>query len=72
MEKEFFDFEDWDELDIAICQYYNCRLNKDINQFNKGSEFEMITMDYSRGIITLYKEGDKSYTFPLILSIGEA
>lgn len=74
MEKEFFEYEDWDPLDTLVLCFYNCILLKQIGIFPPGTYVASITMDYEKGYISIYKnieDSDTEYKYKLKLSIGD-
>ncbi len=72
MEKEFFKWEDWDQMDTLVLCFYNCTILKTIGIFQPGMHVDSITMDYAEGRISVYVESlDTEYTYQLNLSIGD-
>jgi hypothetical protein len=65
MEKEWFDWESWDELDTVCSLFINCTLKRDIGPFKTGKKFDCITVDYSQGFL-----GIQEMRFQLTLVIG--
>lgn len=49
IESEFFVFEGWEESDFLCVQFNNCTLIKDINDWKKGTKFEVIILDHKYG-----------------------
>lgn len=74
MEKELFDWENWDELSTCTLQFYNCSLRVPVGQFSVGTKFETICLSFEEGVMTLYPDGnkpDETFQFKLKLSVGE-
>lgn len=72
MEKEFFKWEDWDQIDTLVLGFNNCTILKEIGIFQPGMHVDYITMDYSEGRISIYSEDlDTEYSYQLNLSIGD-
>lgn len=35
MEKQLFDWKDWDEMDFLVVEFYNCTFNTDVGKYKK-------------------------------------
>ena len=51
MEKEIFEWEEWDEISYATLQFYNCTIIKDFGPLKKEKQFETITIDFDAGLL---------------------
>lgn len=51
MEKQLFDWKDWDEMDFLVVEFYN----SDVGKYKKGDKVSSILMDYSNGIIKILR-----------------
>lgn len=56
MEKELFNWEEWEQIDTLIVSFDKCVLNKDCGSWKKGSMLDKILMDYEHGKMTFYLE----------------
>lgn len=72
MEKEFFKWEDWDQVDTLALIFYGCTLIKQIGEYPPGYEADSITVDYERGCISIYNDDTNTRKkYKLNLSIGD-
>ena len=44
MEKQFFDWEEWDQYDILWLEFFACTLKVDMGPFKAGTRVERINM----------------------------
>lgn len=72
MEKELFEWKEWDPMDTLVLCFYNCTLIKQIGKFPPGFQTSAITMDYEEGKISIYLEdSDTTVSYKLNLGIGD-
>jgi hypothetical protein len=72
MEREFFTWENWDQLDTACLAFYDCTLIKDIGSHKVGEQFKVIDVDFQRGKLSLVSQkGDVIDEYNLGLVIKE-
>ena len=69
MHSELFKSTGWDDVDIFIFQYYDVELLTPIGNFSMGSKFEVATIDYEHGCLTLWNSETESYKYNLKLII---
>lgn len=71
MEKELFDWTDWDQLDTASFSFHQCVLRKDIGGLRSGMAVDCISVDYERGKMDFYsyERDDPFATFKLGLVV---
>lgn len=53
MERDLFDWQEWDTLANGSTVYYDCTLRKHIGDFAPGTVFKRIVVDYGRERISL-------------------
>ena len=71
MEKQLFDWKNWDENDVGIYIFYDCTLNIDIGRHIKGSQIPSIYMDYQNGIMQFQNDdGMATDKFKLSLTVS--
>lgn len=56
MEREFFDWDNWDELDVTALQFYNCVMKKDVGPIKSGDKINCIAVDFQHGYMIFYNE----------------
>lgn len=71
MEKQLFDWKDWDEMDFLVVEFYNCTFNTDVGKYKKGDKVSSILMDYSNGTIKIYENLDTCVEYELSFLIHE-
>jgi len=72
MERQLFEWENWDEVDVAFLQFYQCKLIVDIGPYKKGDMLSCIAINYQDGVLEVYSDdGEAIYRQKLILSLGE-
>lgn len=72
MEKELFDWDNWDQLDTGCFQFYPCTLKVDIGNQEAGAIIPVITINIEKGFIQLNSEsGDVIETLKLHFRVGE-
>ena len=49
MEKQVFDWEDYDEVDTAVFNFYDCTLKAQIGKYVVGSIFSSICVNFDEG-----------------------
>jgi len=68
MEKQLFDWEGWDDVDVACYQFYKVKLKVKIGNFEPNTEFDSAMVDYQKGLLCLYLK-EESYDFHLTLNV---
>ena len=58
MEKEYFDWDGWDQMEIMDFLFYNVKFVKDLGCFKKGEEFGSLILSYEKGIIEAYNKDE--------------
>ena len=64
MEKELFDWKEWDLIDTACFAFYQVTLKVPIDRFPIGTQFEIANIDYEEGkveFINFEKDGRPNY-----------
>lgn len=69
MEKQLFNFVEFDVLDTAVFQFYEITLNQDIEEFVIGDKFNAAIVDYEHATMTLYRGEDK-WKYKLTFLVG--
>ena len=54
MEKQWFDWEDWDQIDMMVFGFHNCVLKTQIGPFYMGMVIPYVEINYEEGKIVLY------------------
>lgn len=49
-------WEGWDEGDMNVTIFYNVEFYEDFGIFKKGEKFNIISIDYNKGIIQSYND----------------
>lgn len=73
MERQLFEWKDWDSLDDHAClQFANCRLKVKIGRFDIGDTIATIVLNYEKGRMDFYApEGNEPMaSFELLLTVG--
>ncbi len=73
MEKQLFSWEEFEDVNSACFNFYNCILKEDIGEYKEGESFDIINVDFEKGRIELYnnESGDIEAQFELKLEIGD-
>lgn len=72
MERELFDWENWDSLDTAAMMFYNATLKRDIGPHKVGDKFPSIELDFDYGFVRLYDNNDQILgKYRISLTVGE-
>ena len=58
MEKQLFDWISWDELD-TVEMFYEVTLKIDIGEYKAGTAFDYAAVDYEKGLLEFYDDGDE-------------
>lgn len=66
MEKQLFDWENWDTVDTMVFQFYNCVLKKDIGSHKVNDPIDYIVVNYEDGYLEI-----KDVKYPLTLNVSE-
>lgn len=70
MEKELFDWKDWDEMDTLAVYFYECVFKKPIGKFKEGDLVDGIFMEFNKGYMTI-NNGDEEVKYKMTLSFDE-
>ncbi len=62
MEKQLFDWEEYDENDTADFMFYKVTLKQDIGLYKKGTQLNYVLFNYQTGILTI---NDDKFQFSL-------
>lgn len=54
MEKDLFDWDGWDLIDMNHMQYYNVKLKVPIGLHPRGAKFDVATIDFNNGTLKFY------------------
>ena len=68
MEQQLFTWEQWDIIDTAHFQFYDCVLKVDIGNFKARQCFSVMEINYGKGELIIW-EGEDEHTFKLKLQI---
>lgn len=60
MEGEYFDYEEYDQLDDSLFLFIDCVLKKDIGHHKVGEKLDQITIDYFTGNVQIWKDVEYS------------
>lgn len=60
MEREFFTWNGWDQLDTMCFVFYDCTLIKDIGTHKVGEQFKVIDVDFEKGKLTLLSKSGET------------
>lgn len=71
MERQLFEWKNWDQLDVAALQFYDCTLKVDIGGgYKKGDSVKSIVVDFNEGFLAIYDdEGKEVYKAKLKMSL---
>ncbi len=53
MEKQIFDWGDFNVVDDGHYIFYNCTLKQDIGKYKKGEKWDYISINYETGELTI-------------------
>lgn len=71
MEKQWFEWREWDQLDAFIVLFMDCTLIADVGPYKAGQMFDSITMNYEDGTIQFRKTDSETdyedFHFSLVL-----
>lgn len=70
MEKELFDWKDWDG-DPESMTFYNVILKRQIGDFPVGTKFSSATILFTKGILQLWDYDSLANEFSLHYQVGE-
>lgn len=73
IEREYFTWEGWDEMDTSCLYFYNCELIRDIADIPKGTKVPGIHCDHQKSLMQIHLDEDcKDYrVFKISYQIGE-
>lgn len=69
MEQELFSWNEYDIVDTAAFNFYECVLKEDIRRYKKGTSIDCIFIDYGKGIMEFHDGGDILDSFELSLTV---
>jgi hypothetical protein len=75
MEKELFDWEEWDQADGPTGTadvFYKVKLKVRVGGYSPGSTFDQAVVDTIHGVLTLYDGFQEAGKWRLHLQLGEA
>lgn len=56
IEEEIFDWEDWDEVDVGVMQYYDVTFKQDFGPFKQGEQHSGVALSLTKCQLTAYDE----------------
>lgn len=56
MESKIFNYEEYDQIDEMLCNYYKVVFKKDFGCFKDGEQHYCISIDYKLGYIGLFDD----------------
>ena len=72
MEKEWFDWEEWEQVDNFILQFLNCTIKKPFGPYNVGDKVAVICIAFDSGVIECYNNTENSEEDPFIPIVSYA
>ena len=70
IEKQLFDWKEWDDLDTIDMVFYDVTLKAKIGKFEAGTKFDSVALILSKSTIELYEKGSSiPHTFDLKLTV---
>lgn len=70
MEKQFFTYDSWNEIEPGKMSFVCCTLVQEIGNWKAGEVVPAIMMDYDNGLMVFYNDaGDELRKFELKLEI---
>ena len=72
MEKQLFDWSEWEELNFLSLYFYGCTFITDVGKYKKGDKVSGVCMDYAKGIIIIDEDADTQVTYKLSFLISES
>jgi hypothetical protein len=73
MEKQLFDWFEWDVIDDGVFQFYNCTV-KNIPDYKPGTKISTIVMNYQNGTMTFMDEHSqemKKFNLQFLVSVSD-
>jgi len=72
MERQLFDWENWDSVDEGAMIFYDITMKVDISYIKIGTKFKSVCVDYQRGLLEFYDdEGKPMCKWKLELKVKE-
>ena len=68
IERKLFSWDGWDQHSTACYEFYNCILLRQIKQFEAGTKFDSIVIDYENSKIE-FSYADEGFSFDISLTI---
>jgi len=72
MEKDIFEWVDWDEIEKLVIRFYRCTFIKDFAPFHKNDVVDNIIINYAEGIMEVFKtsaDNEESITLEITLAV---
>ena len=69
MERELFDYDNWDNIDDFNKVFYGCVLKQDIGVYRAGEKFDSICVNYENGEMSFWIGDDEAASFQLELRV---
>jgi len=70
VEKLFFDWENWEEIEAGVNQYLDCVLTAPIGKHGPKEHFDCIIVNFQSGVMTLQRN-NVEWSYKLILQVGD-
>lgn len=61
MEREYFDYEEYDQLGDTLFVFMDCVLKKAIGKHKIGEKLDQIAIDYFTGDVQIWKDAEASF-----------
>jgi hypothetical protein len=58
VERQFFDWTEWDDLGDYMLQFYDPVLKVDLGEFKAGQKFNTATVNFQNGEMEFYNDND--------------
>jgi hypothetical protein len=73
IERQIFDWEEWDNVDEGVLRFYDVQLKVPVGEFMPGDEFDTAVVDLQNSKLVLYLNEDRTEerVFQLNISVGE-
>lgn len=55
MEQKYFEWQEWDEMGVAIFTFYQIKLIQDIGHLKTGQTFDGAYLDLNKGVLEFYE-----------------
>ncbi len=72
LEKQVFDWDDWDETgEVGDMVFYDVTLKAPVGEFPTGTEFPLAFWMQGSSVLVLVDNQDEQHTFELNVSVGQ-